>query len=142
NLPNRISFTWLIGQFSPNLWHNSTIIFLMPFALLIFKDSLHYLEGNFSKGTILRMIVLLPISMLAKPSFFFVFGPAFGIMSLKNFGLKKRFWVAITPIISGAGLLIFQILQIYFFYPYHQDAGFRIDPFYVWSNWSYFIPSS
>jgi len=142
NLPNRPSFTWLIGQFSPNVWHNSTMIFLMPFAVIIFRDASRFLNGDSYRSLVLRMSILLPFSMLAKPSFFFVFGPAFGIMCLLTFGFGRKFWLGTLPILSGAALLVIQILQIYYFYPYHQEAGFRIDPFFVWSNWSYFIPAS
>jgi hypothetical protein len=143
NLPNRPSFTWLIGQFSPNLWHNSTTIFLMPISLIIFFKALKFLraEDNTLKDLVI-LSCLVPLSMLIKPSFFFVFGPAFGLIILRKYGLRKKFWIGLIPIIAGFTLLILQTLQIYFYYPYHQEAGFRIDPFFVWNNWSYFIPIS
>jgi hypothetical protein len=143
NLPNRPSFTWLIGQFSPNLWHNSTTIFLMPVALIIFFESVKFVENE--KDNLKRVLyisVLVLLSLLIKPSFYFVFGPAFGFLCLLKFRLNPKFWMGLIPIITGLFLLILQTLQIYFFYPYHQDAGFRIDPFFVWNNWSYFIPIS
>lgn len=87
------------------------------------------------------MAILVPISMLANPIFFFVFGPTFGLMCLVTFGLSKKFWLGTLPILSGTVLLIIQVLQIYYFYPDYKEAGFRINPFFVWANWSYFIPS-
>jgi hypothetical protein len=142
NIPNRLSFTWLIGQFSPNVWHNSTTIVLMPISLLIFMKSLNWLkEPNLNKDLWWNTF-LLPISMLVKPSFFFVFAPAWALVILLKFGLSKKLILGSFPLFTGTSLLVVQILQIYYFYPYHESAGFRIDPFFVWSNWSYFIPSS
>jgi len=44
SLPSVQVFTnkfYYLGQFTPNVWHNSTTIFLMPFALLLFCFGFH-----------------------------------------------------------------------------------------------------
>ncbi|MEM9025241.1 MAG: hypothetical protein AAGB22_15950, partial [Bacteroidota bacterium] len=46
NLPVNLSATIYLGQVTPNFWHNSTGIFLVPFALLLFFEAKKFLFGD------------------------------------------------------------------------------------------------
>ena len=67
----------LFGKFyimssPPNVWHNSTTIFVMPFVILLFWQSLKQLE-NYSAKRDLVLFILLVLNILIKPSFIFVY---------------------------------------------------------------------
>ena len=36
--------SWYLGQFPPNLWHNGTIIAMMPFGVLLFLNAVEFLR--------------------------------------------------------------------------------------------------
>jgi hypothetical protein len=135
---------YYIGQIPPNVWHNSTTIFLMPFALLLFFKSYEQLEQPSSKG-ILPLVVLVVLNILAKPSFFFVFCLIYPLMLLRVFGLKKSFWQNLTPVVAGVILVAFEYYLTYklsFGNLQGSTSSISIDPFRVWRLFSNNIPLS
>jgi hypothetical protein len=135
NFPVNFSATWYLGQFSPNLWHNSTTIFLMPFALLLYFEALQYLRYLNVKSLWMMSIWVL-IGALIKPSFLFAFIPAFLILLVKEFKLSPLFFKGLIPL--AFSLLGIAWVGIYNFITntYNEGGGVRIAPFKVWSNWS------
>jgi len=101
-----------IGNYAPNVWHNSTILFLFPFALILFELSYKQLQSFDAKRNwwILGLVVL---NLFIKPSFFLVFICAYPVMLLIQFGLRKQFWLGIIPLAVGMALLIIQYIVIY-----------------------------
>lgn len=70
-----------LGQIAPNVWHNSTQIFALPFAVLAFIAAAAWLR----RPTLYRagvFSVLALASTLAKPSYTITLLPALGIMLL------------------------------------------------------------
>ncbi|HVV68953.1 MAG TPA: hypothetical protein VHE99_08000 [Gammaproteobacteria bacterium] len=65
-----------LGQGSPNVWHNPTLIMVKPFAFLVTYLSILALDSKKLKHWVLVSILLL-LSMAYKPSFGVVFIPAF-----------------------------------------------------------------
>ena len=59
-----------LGQLAPNVWHNSTIIFLFPFSILLFFKSyeLLYEDKEIVLGQVTSLVI---INALIKPSFLF-----------------------------------------------------------------------
>jgi len=100
------------GYYVPNVWHNSTIIFLFPFALWLYFLSLKQLK-NFNNITNIKMIVLVAINIFIKPSFFFVFMCAYPVMLLIKYGIKIYFWKGMFPIFFGILCLIIEYISIY-----------------------------
>ncbi len=101
------------------LWHNSTLIFVTPFALALFKEHLKVskLEKvNFFNKEIIKITVLTILSIFIKPSFIFVFFPVYFLSILRYFNLnnfKKSVFKAI-PLIIGSVALILQYIAIYY----------------------------
>jgi hypothetical protein len=143
NLPGPKNF--LIGQFPPNLWHNSTSIFLMPFAIGLFWQGLKYWE-NPSQKIALNLLILLLINVIIKPSFVFVFVPVFGLMSLWRWKLSKAFWRIVGVGAIALLLIILEYVAIFQWNSFRAgpqpETGLTIAPFHVWSFHSSNIPWS
>ena len=60
------------GYLVPNVWHNSTIICSMPFAIGMYWLSVKNFEA-FDERRIMYISVLTALCVLTKPSFFFIF---------------------------------------------------------------------
>jgi hypothetical protein len=101
-----------IGNYSPNVWHNSTILFLFPFALILFELSYKQLQAFESKRNWL-ILLLIVLNLVVKPSYFLVFICAYPLMLLIQYGLRKQFWLSILPIVAGMIVLIIQYIVIY-----------------------------
>lgn len=95
-----------LGLLPPNLYHNSTLIAAMPFAIAALGLALHQLRYNYIPrfGTDAVLGLLLVIGALVKPSFTLAFVPAYGICRLL-WG-RQAFWrhlagllVATIPVI-------------------------------------------
>jgi len=101
-----------IGNYAPNVWHNSTILFLFPFALVLFELSYKQLQSFEAKRNwwILGLVVL---NLFIKPSFFLVFICAYPVMLLIQYGFRKHFWLGIIPLAVGMAVLIIQYIVIY-----------------------------
>lgn len=128
NLPGP-SFYYL-GQINPNIWHNSTLIFVMPFALLLFRSGLRYVENPSMRGAaaIAGWILL---NLWIKPSFFFCFGAVFPLMLLLRWKLGRAFWMGLLPLILGLCVLW---LQTAILFPGDgRGEGIALKPLYVWS---------
>lgn len=133
-----------LGQIPPSVWHNSTIVFVMPLALLLFWQSYEQLmEPN--RRRVFVLSILCVANIFAKPSYVFVFCVAYPCMLFIRFRLSSTFWWNLPPILIGAGLVVGQFVLIYFFSlnSFNSgESGVSIAPFLVWSHFSSFIPLS
>jgi hypothetical protein len=139
SLPSTNFFTkgWLyIGSVPPNHWVNSTTIFLMPCALLLFWLSYKQLLEP-SRKRIWVISLLAVVSILIKHNFFLVFATVWPLLLIRKAGLGKTFWQNVLPVwIPGAVLLGIQAVVL--MVTDHPDGtgqwGMTISPFSVWSN--------
>ncbi len=135
---------YYLGQLPPNVWHNSTTIFLMPFALLLFWTSLRQLTHP-SLGRALLITMLAALNILIKPSFFMVFAVAYPLMLLQAHGLSRRWLLELLPLAVGAAVLAVLYVFIYI-RPLNVgpagQSGITIAPFHVWSMYTWSIPLS
>jgi len=120
-----------IGNYVPNVWHNSTILFLFPFALLLFEQSYKQLESYSFKRN-LAIFGLILLNLCIKPSYFFVFICVYPVLLLLKYRFRKEFWYSIIPLIIG---FIFLILEFWIIYktgkPSNKEASSVIFlPFY------------
>jgi len=101
-----------VGNYVPNVWHNSTILFLFPFAMLLFELSYKQLQDYDYKrnGWIFLLIIF---NLCIKPSYFFVFICVYPLLMLCKYKFKKEFWYSIIPLIIGFFLLILEYWIIY-----------------------------
>jgi hypothetical protein len=141
-----------LGQEPPNVFHNSTTIFLMPFALLLFYFSAQYLRTSAPRW-LYASAGLAALNVLAKPSFVFAVVVVLPIAALIRFRGSRELWRAWGLTAFMALLLVCQYLYIYKTGSEDQlreAAGLtstvpshvRIDPFHVWSFYSASIPLS
>ena len=143
---------WYLSRFPPTVWHNSTTIFVFPFAILLFWKQflfMHsYSKTNFK--TIIVLIGLVILNIIIKPSFLFVFIPVTGIYILITQwkkGLRKMFIFAL-PSIVGILLLLFSYLLIYQLQTgsfQKESSSISLSPlFYLYQKWMplWYIPIS
>jgi hypothetical protein len=76
-LPNWWGAGVLVGQPSPNVWHNPTFVFDMPFCLAAFLFGTRLLEVP-TVGLAALTGLFLGLSLLAKPNYALAFLPCFG----------------------------------------------------------------
>jgi hypothetical protein len=138
---------YYLGQIPPNIWHNSTTIFLMPFALLLFRQSESYLQ----EGTPKRLSWLVVLNVLIKPSFFFCLGVILPLLGVKKWGIRKAFADLWLPIGLGWLLVAAQYLFTYWLDPLLAPAdaldqvsggGIQWAPGLVWQANTSSIPLS
>jgi hypothetical protein len=145
-LPNWWKFPALyLGQVTPNVWHNPTTIFCLPFALGVFLLSLRALE-NFSVKIAAGLGCLFVLTVLAKPNFLLAFLPCIAIalnrasevqVSGRRISLPGqllRFALAFGP---PTLVLAQQALQIDV-----QRGSIAFDPLTVWLSQTPNIPVS
>jgi len=109
-----------LGTFTPTIWHNATVIFLMPFAILLFWFSFLYIETGQKKFIVLQSILAVS-NPLAKPAYFLVYALAYPMMVLAN--KRIRFNVlSYIPVICGGLVLLIQ-RKLIFGSGYFGDIG-------------------
>lgn len=144
-LPKELGLTKYVylGQLPPNVWHNSTTIFLIPFAVLLYWYSYQLLE-KFEIKTLWWVIGMAFLNNLIKPSFFLCFAVVFPLMALIKFKLRKEFFLCLIPVVFGFALIILEYIAIYKFGSYGRagESSIAIEPFGWWRVYAEYISIS
>ncbi len=135
-----------LGQVPANVWHNSTTIFSMPFAVALFWTSLRYLEEPEDRW-LWSSLGLAGLTIAAKPSFVLCFLPVFPVAALVRYRLTRPFLKAAALTVGSGLLLVAQYVYIYIADPTTEgtsagSSGVTIDPLNVWERFSTDIPLS
>ncbi len=101
-----------IGSYVPNVWHNSTILFLFPFAMLLFELAYKQLHAFSSKRN-WWIALLVVLNLFIKPSYFFVFVCVYPLLLLFKYRFSKEFCLGILPLVAGTFLLALEYWVIY-----------------------------
>jgi hypothetical protein len=128
-----------LGQGSPNIWHNVTLLTVKPFALLTILFLLNALKDESAKYYYLSLLAAL-ISIVAKPSFIIDFIPALILFALLTGTLVDkhfRHYLFLLVILSSM-ILTYQFLHTF----YHAQSHIIFDWLGVWSLSSPNIPVS
>ncbi len=115
SIPILFFFTdfYYLLNFPPNVWHNSTTIFVMPFVIMLFWLSIEQIE-NYNKKRLLLMSLLILINVIIKPSFLFVYVIVYPLFLLKKYKLNDPlFWINLTPIIFCFILIFLEYFLIF-----------------------------
>lgn len=107
---------WYLGKFTATTWHNSTLIAVFPFSILLMKFTLNWISTPSKKNTywILGLGILVA---LFKPSFLFCFIPAFPLfILLSERKLNQKLWLA-----SGISTLLFLVILLEKFLIFNWD---------------------
>lgn len=130
-----------LGTITPNVWHNSTWLFMMPFALLLFYFSYKYLlEGKTDNWLLILILIVINISI--KPSFFFCFGLSFPLLCLIRFKFTKKSLIVVLITFLGFLILGLQYIYIYKFdnvlptFYNNESSKIIFQPFLVWNAFS------
>jgi len=129
--------TFYLGQIPPNVWHNSTTIFLMPFALLLFWFSYEQLVKPTTANNLLITLFCV-LNVLIKPSFYFVFSLSYPLMLISRFGLRKELWLNLLPVVTGSALLAaeYYLMYVLGFDLSNEKSGIAISLLSAWSHYS------
>lgn len=101
-----------MGYCVPNVWHNSTILCMMPFAILTYFLSVKQLEDyDKTRNGLITLFVVL--GALIKPSFFFVYAVAYPIMIFAKYQCKREFFFSLIPILCGCLCVLYEFFTIY-----------------------------
>jgi hypothetical protein len=101
-----------IGNFVPNVWHNSTTIFLFPFAIILFYLSYMQLI-TLSLRRNIWISILIILNVFIKPSYLFVFVCVYPFFLLYKYKLNKEFWLGIGPVLFGIFLVVLEYCMIF-----------------------------
>ncbi|GAB3218873.1 hypothetical protein J0A67_03665 [Algoriphagus aestuariicola] len=104
---------WYLGKFTPTIWHNSTLIAVFPFCLLLFFETLRWQIGGFNKA-LYSIFFLGLVIILIKPSFMFCYIPALPLYSWsQSLRFDRRFWTSCGFSMSFLAMLFLEKAWIY-----------------------------
>jgi hypothetical protein len=136
-----------LGQIAANVWHNSTVIFLMPFALLLFFASFKMLGSHrVSKKEIAYIVILILLNALIKPSFLFALLPSVaGVVLFRVIFLKYPF-SNLLLLLPFAGAIFLIAVEYFLIYKLNyvstvsgtsnEQTKVVLAPFEVWNSFS------
>lgn len=137
---------FVLGQGSPNVWHSATLLAVKPLAFLaVFL----LVNGDKERGSRARYLIVLIVaflSILAKPSFIFVFLPALWIFAAIRRKLADRRFLSFLIGLSAiaAVTVALQFVSVYHGASVYSegDSGVQLDFFGVWSMYTRNVPLS
>lgn len=135
------------GLLPPNVWHNSTVIFLMPFSILLFFKSYQLLfsEKPAERRLLIQVFLLVILNAFIKPSFLFTIIPAvflFFTWQKISGKIATPFYLLVLPYLAGLAVIVIEYYLI--FKQGHisstvnsnTGAAVVIAPFSVWKYYS------
>ncbi|WP_156032833.1 hypothetical protein [Prevotella sp. 10(H)] len=136
-IPSYLLFDrFYLGNFVPNTWHNSTTIFLFPFAILLFYQSYKQIVEYDSKRNIIILILMI-VNIFIKPSFFFVFICVYPLFMFIRHKLSKPFWISLLILFIGGLCLALEYFSIYLIGKDEtQASSVVINIFFCYENFS------
>lgn len=96
----------------PNVWHNSTVIFLMPFAIVSYFLSVRQFE-SFDKKRNGWITLFVVVGTLVKPSFFFIYFLAYFVMMFARYRFSKEFFLSLFPLFAGCLCVLYVYLSVF-----------------------------
>jgi hypothetical protein len=134
-----------LGQIPANVFHNSTEIFVMPFAVALFGLSLAYLHRP-DPRLVQWGIPLVAANVLIKPSLLFCLVPVFPVAVLLRYGWSQELRRAVILAAVALLLILAQYLYIYVVRPggttSANDGSVALGPFVVWNDYTTSIPKA
>ena len=132
-----------LGKLASNVWHDTTLIAVMPFVILLFYQSLKFIKNE--QISILNVIYILLfsiINLLIKPSFLYAFIPAFSFILLFKYGIKhKKFWIGLTTLsfialIIGINYYLVYETSLYNEVLKYPKISIKVKPFFFFGQFS------
>ena len=105
--------TMYLGYSVPNIWHNSTILCMMPFAIVAYLLSVKQLNEGYEKKRNGLISLFVVIGALIKPSFFFVYAVAYPILAWSKYRFRKEFFYSLIPVLLGGLCVVYEFVSLY-----------------------------
>ncbi len=112
-----------LGVYVPNIWHNSTILCSMPFAILTYLLSIKQFD-DFQMGRNGKIALFVVVGTLIKPSFFFTWIVAYPIIIFIRYRDRKEFWYSLIPVVLCCVCFLYEYFSIFFTSPILKPAGY------------------
>ena len=126
-----VPYEMYYGYYVPNVWHNSTVICMMPFAIVTFFLSVRQFDQYDGKRN--RLITLFVVlGALMKPSFFFLYVMAYPICMFMRYRFDKPFFYSLIPILAGILCVLYEYMTIYC-YDVPDGEGVSVNVMHVFS---------
>ena len=123
-----------LGTIPPNVWHNSTIILVFPFALLLFWLSVNQIY-SFDNKRLISILGLVVLNVISKPSFLFAYVPAYTILLLSMFKLSNAFWKGMVPVFFSIICIGLSYFTLYVYKNRIDNNSVGISFFYLTKLW-------
>jgi hypothetical protein len=134
-----------LGQIPANVFHNSTEVFLMPFAVVLFGLTLGYLHRP-DPRLLQWGVLLVVLNVLIKPSLLFCVAPVFPLAVLLRYGWSREFQRAVMLAAVALLVVLGQYLYIYVVRPggttTANDGTIALGPLVVWHDYTTSIPKA
>lgn len=98
---------YLVGNVTFNVWHNSTTMLVMPFAMMQFVSAYRWLVSGVRRDLVM-MVVWGVLAVCVKPSYLMAFLPSFGVMTVWRWHLSRP---TLDAIIACSALFAILLLQ-------------------------------
>lgn len=135
------SLHYFLGSVPPNVWHNATTMFLMPFAIAAFALQLQDFQERGDRRTA-AIAILISLGVVAKPSYFLAYAPATALLALFVYRDMRARLTSMIPSLAGGILTIVLFIAIYYLqHGSHQDGASAIT-FAPMATWQTFVPAS
>lgn len=136
-----------LGQSSPNVWHNPTIVMTRPFAFLVFLTSMKIMREPFLFSdykakvvTLVKLVLLIMFSAFAKPAFIQAFFPAIFFFCVGKTLMSKGKFLPNSVFLLICCLPTFVIVCLQFFISFFvkkgTTGGIGIQFLYVMKIWA------
>jgi hypothetical protein len=135
-----------LGQFSANVWHNSTTIMASIFVLPAFWFGVGMLGVSTKRSTIFFSLSLLGL-VASKPSYAMALIPVLGTIAIWNALIDrqsnsaKRLYLLTIAVAPSIILLVFEYLVV-FFGTVRDEGSIALVPFALWNAYSTNLPLS
>lgn len=134
-----------LGQIAPNVWHNSTLIFALPLALVAFLSGVaFYRRLTWTSGAIHGLLLFL--STAAKPNYTLALGLVLGGLVIVQLVRSRRGPVESAGLLAVAFLPSVALLAYQYFATYALGSAVKTTlvfaPFETWRLFSENIPLS
>lgn len=134
---------WYLGKFTSTIWHNSTLIAVFPFCLLLVKATINYF-GDFESKYLFQIFGLGLIILLIKPSFMFCYIPTLSLLAVTSEKIERNLSFRLVGI-SIIFFILLNLEKIWIFdldpmidklYSPEQRPGVSINPLHVHLHFS------
>ncbi len=135
-----------LGQFSANVWHNSTTIMASIFILPAFWFGVGMLGASTKRSTIFFSVSLLGL-VASKPSYAMALIPVLGTIAIwhvlidRQANSVKRLYQLAIAVAPSIILLVFEYLVV-FFGTVRDEGSIAFAPFALWNAYSTNLPLS